>query len=795
MGIWHMNINRRRLACVPALTLCVLAPVHADMTPAAASDPTADSSGLEEIVVTAQRRSESLERTPVAVTVIGSDALQRQDIVTEADLRTAVPGLTVRASLNSNDLNYSIRGQTVDAFSGSQPAVLPYINEVQVGSSGGASAFYDLQSVQVLKGPQGTLFGKNSTGGAVLFTTAKPTSDFGGYFSASTGNYGLAQFEGAINIPLNDAVQARVAGFYESRNGFQYNTFTGGYGGEVLRDGVRATLAVKFSDSVKTQLVVDYFHAGGTSTNLVLSAVAAPGSNGAFVPANVFYTPALDTIFGPGAFAAFSAGNPRIPAGGIFAFLALQNARGPFVTSDNIGDAHKANNIVTSNITTVDFASDLQFKNIVGFNKLVSSDGDDADGSPYGILGTVPGNDYGIFKTLEQFSEEPQLIGKTLGDKLSYVTGLYYSYQRLNDRDETSFLDLSPLPVPLTVQHADTVSRDASYAGYGQGTYDLSDATHVQGLSATAGIRYTKEEVSMEQLPSSTSYGLPPPFQNYLSKNFDKVSWQIGVQEQLNNDLLLYVVSRRSFRSGGFNNTAPPIPGFGNEGGAGFDAETATDVELGAKYQGSVFGLPSRLNVAVYDESIKNIQRAAYTVVAGQIAAVTTNVPKTRVSGLQVDGQINPATWLRLGTNFTYTDAKFTSNQVSLPGPPPITVGFGPYPDTPTWSGTVFSEVTLPVTADIAVSARGELYDQTKIYYSSTYNTLTPDTAISGYAVTNFRLSVDDSKAGWSVAANVKNAFNRVYYVGGLAAINVITTNAVIPGDPRTFSVTLRYNF
>jgi iron complex outermembrane receptor protein len=90
MGIWHMNINRRRLACVPALTLCVLAPVHADMTPAAAPDPTADSSGLEEIVVTAQRRSESLERTPVAVTVIGSDALQRQDIVTEADLRRAV---------------------------------------------------------------------------------------------------------------------------------------------------------------------------------------------------------------------------------------------------------------------------------------------------------------------------------------------------------------------------------------------------------------------------------------------------------------------------------------------------------------------------------------------------------------------------------------------------------------------------------------------------------------------------------------------------------------------------------
>jgi len=792
-----MSSIRNSSRMIGAATLLCFSSTYADSgaSAGAATEPAADSSGLEEIVVTAQRRSENLERTPVAVTVVGADALAKQDIVTQSDLRTAVPGLTVRASLNSNDLNYSIRGQTVDAFSGSQPAVLPYINEVQVGSSGGASAFYDLQSVQVLKGPQGTLFGKNSTGGAVLFMTAKPTDQFGGYFSASTGNYGLAQFEGAVNIPINEAIQGRIAAFYESRDGFQNNTFTGGHGGTVLRDGVRGSLTVKLSDAVENEFVADYFHAGGTSTNLVLSAVAAPGSNGAFVPANVFYTPALDAVFGPGAFAAFSAGNPKIPGGGLFAFLALQNARGPFTVTDNINDDHKANNLVTSNITTVDLGSDLKFRNIVGYNHLVSSDGDDADGSPYGILGTAPGNTYGIFKTLEQFSEEPQFVGKTLGGNLSYVTGLYYSYQKLADRDETSFLDLSPLPVPLTVQHADTVSRDTSYAGYGQGTYDLSGATHVQGLSATAGIRYTKEEVSLDQMPSSTSYDLPPPFQNALAKNFDKISWQFGVQEQLNNDLLLYVVSRRSFRSGGFNNEAPPIPGFGNEGGAGFDAETATDVELGAKYQGSLFNLPTRLNVAVYDESIKGIQRAAYTVVAGQIAAVTTNVPKTRVSGLEVEGQINPVSWLRLGTNFTYTDAKFTSNQVTLPGPPQITVGFGPYPDTPAWSGTVYSEVSMPLTGNLAVSVRGELYDQTKIYYSSTGNTLTPDTAIPGYAVANFRLGLDDTKAGWSVAANLKNAFNRVYYVGGLAAINVITTNAVIPADPRTFVVTLRYNF
>ena len=790
-----MRSNIRVKTLVGATVFFVLTRVYADVAQTTSTKAVLEAGGLDEIVVTAQRRSENLERTPVAVAVLGADALAKLDIVTQSDLRAAVPGLTVRASLNSNDLNYSVRGQTVDAFSGSQPAVLPYINEVQVGSSGGASAFYDLQSIQVLKGPQGTLFGKNSTGGAVLFTTAKPTNEFGGYFSASTGNYGLAQFEGAINIPINDAIQGRIAGFYESRNGVQLNTFTGGRGGTVLRDGVRGSITVKFSDSVKNEFVADYFHAGGTSTNLVLSAVAAPLSNGAFVPANLFYTPALDAVIKfPGAFAIFSAANPKLPAGGIFAFLAQQKARGPFVISDNINDAHKANNFVTSNITTVDFSGGLQFKNIFGYNKLVSSDGDDADGSAYGILGTPPGNTYGIFKTLNQFSEEPQLIGKALDENLSYVTGLYYSYQKLSDRDATSFLDLTPLSAPL-VQHADNISRDTSYAGYAQGTYNLSQATSVEGLSATTGIRYTKELLSLAQLPSSSFYGLPAPFENFLGKDFNKISWEFGLQDQLNSSLLVYGVSRRSFRSGGFNNVAPPLPGFGNAGGAGFDAETATDVELGTKYQGDIAGMPTRLNVATYYESIKNIQRVGYTVVAGSIAGLTSNVPKTRVAGAEVEGQINPLSWLKVGTSFAYTAAKFTDNAVTLPGPPSVTIGFGPYPDTPAWTGSVFSEATIPVANVLALTLRGELYDQTKIYYSSTNNTITPFTEIPGYAVANFRVGLDDTKAGWSVAANVKNAFNRVYYVGGLAAINVITTNAVIPGDPRTFVVTLRHNF
>jgi iron complex outermembrane recepter protein len=179
-----------------------------------------------EIVVTAQRREESLAKTPVAIAVVSPDVLQKQQILTESDLQSAVSGLTVVQGTNSNQLNYSIRGQTLDAFSNSTPGVLPYVNEIQVGGAGGQSAFYDLQSVQVLKGPQGTLFGRNSTGGAVLFTTAKPTNEFGGYIEARVGDYQLTQVGGAINIPIvDDKILARLAGYYEYQEGFQYNLY------------------------------------------------------------------------------------------------------------------------------------------------------------------------------------------------------------------------------------------------------------------------------------------------------------------------------------------------------------------------------------------------------------------------------------------------------------------------------------------------------------------------------------------------------------------------------------------
>ena len=148
----------------------------------------AAASGTGDIVVTARRKEESIQSVPVAVVAFGQEAIANRTIRTESDLQRVVPGLTIRETEGSNQIAYSIRGQTIDAFTGSALAVVPYVNEVQANGNA-ASNFYDLGSIQVLKGPQGTLFGRNSTGGAVLATTAKPVNQNEGNISLSYGNY------------------------------------------------------------------------------------------------------------------------------------------------------------------------------------------------------------------------------------------------------------------------------------------------------------------------------------------------------------------------------------------------------------------------------------------------------------------------------------------------------------------------------------------------------------------------------------------------------------------------------
>ena len=796
-------------ACCAGLSVSALvwagAPAPADTTdaPDAAQPASAEpQQELGEVIVTAQRRSESLERTPVAVSVLSADTLAQRAIVTESDLQEAAPGLTVRASQNSNQLNYALRGQSLDAFSGTRPGVLPYVDEVQVGGGGGASAFYDLSSIQLLKGPQGTLFGRNATGGAVVFTTAKPTDELGGYITGRLGNYDLRYVEGAFNVPmLDDRVLLRISGFRNKRDGYQEDLFLEERTGAVDRYGLRTSLTIKFNDAIRNDFVADYYHSAGNSVEGPLYNLNPKGAIPLIALTNFGNAAQFDAIIsafvagaggppnaGAGAAAQYAAANPRLDPGGLASYLTTQAARGPYQVESNSPNTYHAENTIISNITSIDVAEDAQIRNILGHTKIDNTNIGDIDGTPYGI------DDFGDITNLtDQFSEELQLLGKADAKKLAYVTGLYYSDE---SNIYTNTGKILTFPIIASAQSYAAKTTNKTYAAYGQGTYDLSDLTGLAGLGFTAGARYTDEKVGLQTLPQDISFTDPAAeqatYEPDQSKSYKNLSWTFGTQEQLNNNLLLYVASRRSYRNGGYNTSERPVPGLGTQGGDGYGRETVTDFELGSKFQGELAGLPVRANLAVYQDWVENSQRVAYTIVAGSPAAVTVNVPRASVKGVEFDGTVSPAGWLQLGVSGSYTNAAFTSNLVSIDGGTPVV--FGTYPDTPRWSGTAFGEVFVPVSGNLEASLRGDVFGQTGTYFSSTANT-NPGAALPGYKLVNFRLALGDDRKGWTVSFNIKNAFNEVYYVGGIALGELFQLNTAVPGEPRTYFGEVRYKF
>ena len=817
--------------CSTAVTGSLHAQTTATQDDGAAQTEDAPGSFGGDIVVTAQRREESLQRVPVAVSVVGGEAIIERAITTQSDLQTAVPGLTVRASADSNQLNYAIRGQSLDAFSATRPGVLPYVNEVQVGG-GGASAFYDLGSIQVLKGPQGTLFGRNATGGAVLFSTAKPTDRFEGYAVARAGNYDSVHLEGAVNIPLSeDMFMLRVAGVHDYRKGFQRNLHPfcdrprplfpiandpapsnirsevdhSCRIGTVDRTGGRASLTISPGSAFTNDLVVDYLEAGGSSATGVLYSLNPTGAIPTPLLTDVSPSgaPTMEAIIGAftgnpalgvGAAAAYRNAAPFLPQGGLVEFLALQQARGPYdVTIDGLNE-YDARNWVVTNITSLDLSDTLTLRNIIGYTNLRSTTFNDIDGSPFGIdnngfFESAADGPLGRRDKIRQFSEELQLVGET--SNLDYVVGVYYSDEK--SRNLTSS-DLFDFPFIRSIQINTSITRNETFAGYAQGTYDLGDML-VEGLSLRAGLRYTDETISLQILPRDISFNDPPAvqatYEPFQEKSFGTLSYTLGVDYQVTPDLLVYASHRRSSRHGGFNNVVRPVPGLGTEGGNGYATEFVSDVELGLKVQ-ERFGVPYRFNLAVYQNWIEDAQRVAYTISNGSPAAITVNVPKARVRGFEIDGQVEPTDWLMVGGQVNYTDAEFTDNLVSVLGGAPVV--FGTYPDVAEWSGAAFVSVEAPVSNDLTANLRGDVYAQSKTFFSSTAN-LNPGAELPGYALVNLRVGLKSETGGWSIAGLVKNLFEETYYVGGVALGELFQTNSAVPGEPRTWQVELRFEF
>jgi iron complex outermembrane receptor protein len=778
------QIHLVALASVSLAGLAAAAPAFAQGAPGASANG-------EEIVVTARRRAEELSKVPVSVAVMSQEIMETRGVRSEGDLQLTIPGLLVRSGNTNNSLNYVMRGESVDGYSGSPPGVQPYMNEVPYPIMA-ANTFYDFENVQAVKGPQGTLFGRNSTGGAVLFQTQAPTQEFEGHLSVQYGNYDRLIAEGAINLPLvTDKLAIRLAGTVTSGGAFVRNLYNNEMLGDKAEKSGRLSIAFTPTDTITNQTMVQISRAHGTNVpNTMYNAVPCSDPSG-WGFNSCIYSPSNQPFFND-----LLAGNVvnGYPNGWVFpgGFEALPDylrKAGKRVIAANAPFWHRSRSTMVTNKSVVELSDAISLKNIFGYSKTHNAINYDTDYSPYPIIGQFApekllGPDRPQIENVDTrtWSNELQLEGTLMDDRLNFILGGFY----LSSKEDY----LSPLwigAINFQVNY-NAKTGNKSKALFGQVTYKITDK-----LNVTLGGRYTWEKVTMSQGALSL-FGQGNP---QAVKQSDP-SWTAGLDYQATDELMLYIASRGSWRRGGFNPFNPPTPTplTAAEAGGGnyFLAEKVKDVEAGVKYNGRAGATPIRANLAFYNSWVKNIQKTAYVVIGGTVSSATVNVPKTKIWGIEADMSVSPSDWLSLGWSATYTHAKFTNADSRLFG---ATVRYGPFGDVPKFSGTLYADAKLELPGDTGnLNYHVDVYRQSSFYFSNLAGTIQPNTKLPAYTLLNMRLDWD-KVMGSNVKLSLygKNLTNKVYYTGGSAGAQNFSNNSASFGAPRQYGVAARIDF
>lgn len=786
-----MMLHRQLALGVGLSALAAAMPAFAQDAVEQTAEPSAAAAPVPgEIIVTAQRRAESLSKVPVSIAAFNAQALEDRNVSSEQDLAALVPGLIVKSGQNSNQISFTLRGQTLDPFSGSSPAVLTYINEAPLSAGNTATAFFDYSSVQVLKGPQGTLFGRNATGGAVLYETTKPGDTFGGYATVKGGERNYIQVQGALDIPLSSVFKIRVAGDYNKQDGYIRNVKTGNTLGDTDALSGRVTLVIEPSSSFKNTTVAQYSRFRGTEGAGGLYSFHGCGeTNNGYT-----LTATLDCVYGLNSPFAPTLGNGPVGdgtwPGAVAGYLQWQQQH-PYEVWLSYDLPHKAHLAFVTNTTEAEISDNLKLKNIFNYADAFARTPGILSGSPFNSLdlynrsGLGNGPPGGEEFTTRAISNELQLQGKS--GALQYIVGAFYSWTK--KKEYIPVIVGAELATPLADIAYFYNQTAESKAIFAQFSYDLTDQ-----LKVTAGGRYTWEKAGLVQNPGSlfNLTGATPLNQH---ADLSDPSWTFNLQYQIDPQNMVYFAQRGSFRAGGFNGAVVP---FNNANF--FRNETTYDFEVGYKFAGHLGNVPSRFNIAAYRQIVKNAQHSIYALVGGNPAAFTVNVPKKRIQGVEFDGNFKLSSWLEFGFSGAYTDAKFTQNVVDLSaatGVPGLRIPFDTYTDAPKWAGSVYAVVGLPIPENLGhVDLRTDVFGQTKSYFSNNEGSITPRTQLPGYVTVDMRLSWENvAGSNFTVAAFAKNLFDKLYYNSGYVEGASGGFNTAIWGEPRTFGAEVTYKF
>ena len=795
---------------------------------------------LQEVIVTAQKRAENAQDVPISISAFTSNMLQAKGITDVASMGNLAPNVTLDAgtpfSGSSAVLSAYIRGIGQNDFAFNlDPGVGIYLDGVYLARSVGANQdLLDIERVEILKGPQGTLFGRNTIGGAISIVTKQPSKDFGGELEVTTGRFSRMDVKGTVNVPIVDGLYSSFSFSTKHNRGYQKqipfpgfaqgviadafpyfgsghpNHFGGenqyNFRGKVLweatsdmtvtlsadylrqdNNGVATTVLKTYGDPANPAAVFGPLYNGciaGALPAFAISGVCNNILNGTNLGGLIAVSPTLlytDQFIPPSIDQTYATGN---------SFSRLRDYGGSMTVDWNIGSA--------------------TLKSITAYRELHWQSAEDEDGSPLPILQTS------FDENQHQFSQELQLTGAVLDDRLSYVLGLYYFDEGGNLHDLVTF------PAGLLQIDGQNYLSTKNYAGYAHLNYKVTDR-----FSITLGGRYTHENkhfTGLQSDPNGIFYklnGYPAPneasrqalcnsgaavpslqgipaglfcypnpaniYQVYpvapaggFVQNFNNFSPKIGLEYKANADILLYASFSRGYKTGGWT-TRLTTPQPAGTSAPTFGPEKASTYEVGMKSE--LADHRALLNMSGFYTRYNGIQ------LNFQVGTSPTlqNAGNAEIYGFEIEFQARPTQALTLAANVGYAHARYTSLSPFVTG---VTLN-SRLPKTPEWKFSFGPQY------DIDLSGHGTLllnadYTHTSSLFNDTENTL----LLKRPATDMFNASITyrEPEARWSIVLGATNLTNDRYLTTGQNQVAGGLTYGTY-NRPREWYLTGRVNF
>lgn len=697
---------------------------------------------LDELVITARKREENLQDVPIAVTGIGGDQLRDEQITDLSEIALQVPSFTFQ-SQNSLESEMFIRGVGSVRLNGAtaDPSIGTFLNEVYVGRRGAATPpIFDLARVEVLRGPQGTLFGKNIVGGAINLITATPQQEFDAGGSISLGNYSSVLAEGFVTGPVTDTVAARLALFREEHDGYAKNIITG----QDLedKDSTAARLSVNWdvSEDIFVSIIADYSKdTGGGPSRHAVDDPTSPGFG--------FITPNVPA-------------NPRVNVSPYDQYADRDTAGLTGRLEWDIGD------LSLTYLTAYRYG--------LGDGRWTQA----GAGSPPSITDSTLTQ-----HELYQGVTQELRLSSSPDQRFRWIAGLYYldeNVKRVSQNTATSFLPGGPGSTRDTLD-GDNIflgySDTASYAAFGEVEYDI-----LPSLTLTVGGRYTNDQKDLDTSAVILDLGQPgdlyspAPLQEaysvVLSKDWSEFTPKVALNWEMNENALVYASYASGYKGGGWqgataNTIAASTP---------YDPESAATYEVGLKAEW--FNNRLRTNFAAFYTDFTDLQVELLDDV--NLTLVVANAADATIKGLEYEVRVLPTNWLTLFAAGSFLETEYKDYIDPLRN---IDYSGNKLQRTPDYQFTIGADIDHRLTDNLNFIAALNYSYQDQIFWGPDNRNIE-----GGYGLLNGRLGIAAADGRWTFSLWGKNMTDELYRV---SIIPFVGDEVSVFGTPQTYGVRL----